>query len=242
MHKKIKLVILILLTSSVYFIYNFTNKSNITYITLGDSISLGENSYGAISYSYSDYFKDYLEKNDKLAFYDKSYTSKNKTITELYNDLLIEETMTINNPNHNIRRMLSDADIVSLSIGLNDIILEVNRENYITEYKENRIVEEIANKYKKLINEIRKYYKNTLYVIGYYENGTKYDNILKKLNEKYKNICQKNNDIFIDTTILSKNEKYFNNPNSYYPNANGYKEISKIMINEYEHNLLMQNK
>lgn len=235
MQKKIKLVILILLTSSVYFIYNMTNNSNITYIAIGDSISLGENSYGAISYSYSDYFKDYLEKNDKISLFNKTYTSKNKTITDLYNDLLIEETMTIDNPNHNIRRLLSDADIVSLSIGLNDIILEVNRENYITEYKEDRIVEEIIKKYKKLLIEIRKYYKNPLYIIGYYENNTKYDRILLKLNEKYKSICKKNNDIFIDTTILSKDEKYFDNSNSYYPNANGYKEISKIMINEYEH-------
>ncbi len=242
MHKKIKLVILILLTSSTYFIYNLTNKSNITYISLGDSISLGENSYGAISYSYSDYFKDYLDKNDKLSFYDKSYTSKNKTITDLYNDLLIEETMTINNSNHNIRRLLSDADIVSISIGLNDVILEVNRENYITDYKENRIVEEITKKYKKLITEIRKYYKNPIYVIGYYENNTKYDSILQKLNEKYKNICKKDNDIFINTNIISNEEKYFDSPSSYYPNTKGYKEIANLMINEYEHNLLIQNK
>ena len=66
MYKKLKLLTLILLSLSVYFIYNKENKNNLIYITIGDSLSLGENSYGGINYGYSDYFKDYLKKENKL--------------------------------------------------------------------------------------------------------------------------------------------------------------------------------
>ncbi|MCI8548071.1 MAG: SGNH/GDSL hydrolase family protein [Bacilli bacterium] len=234
MYKKLKLLTLILLSLSVYFIYNKENKNNLIYITIGDSLSLGENSYGGINYGYSDYFKDYLKKENKLLVYNKSYTSKTKTITELYNDLLVDEVITIDTENYNIRRLLSDADIVSISIGLNDIILEANKEKYLTEYKEDRIIKNIIDKYKILIKEIKKYYKKEIYIIGYYENNTKYDEMLKKINKKYKKLAGEQNDIFIDTEFLSNNNKYFDNPDSYYPNNLAYKEISRKIIEEYK--------
>ncbi len=234
MNKKIKIIILILLTSSIYFIYQETNNNNITYVSLGDSLSLGENSYGAISYGYSDYFKDYLQDKNILSIYNKTYTSKTKTITELYNDILVDETITIDSDNYNLRRLLSDADIISLSIGLNDLILETNTEEYLSIYKENKIVESVYDKYEKLISEIKKYYNKKIYVIGYYENNSKYDKLISKINNKYKQLCKRNNDIFIDTSFISNNSKYFDNPKSYYPNNFAYQKISKKMIDAYE--------
>lgn len=234
MHKKIKFITLIILSLSVYFIYNKENDNNRIYIALGDSLSLGENSYGGVNYGYSDYFKDYLEKNNLLQIYNKNYTSKTKTITDLYNDLLLDEVITLDTENYSIRRLLSDADIVSISIGLNDIILESSKEKYITEYKEERIIDRITDKYKTLIKEIKKYYKKKIYIIGYYKNNTRYDNLITRLNTEYKKIAKDNEDIFIDTEFMSQNEKYFDNPDSYYPNNLAYKEISKKMIKEYE--------
>lgn len=235
MKKKLKLIILLLAVSSIYIIYNLNNKNNITYISIGDSLSLGENSYGATSYGYSDYFKDYLEKNKLLSNYNKAYTSKTKAINDLYNEVLMDELITVDNNTYNLKRLLRDSEIVSLSIGLNDIIFEYNLKNgNLTTYEENRIINNIFNKYKNLIEELKKYYHYPIYVISYYENNTKYDRLIKKLNYKYKNYCEEMGDIYVDTSFISKNNLYFDNPSSYYPNNLAYKKISEKMIRLYQ--------
>lgn len=239
MKKKLKLIVLILTVASTYIIYNLNNQNNITYISLGDSLSLGENSYGATNYGYSDYFKDYLEKNNLLSIYNKTYTSKTKTISDLYKDVLLEDLTTVDNSSYNLKRLLRDSEILSLSIGLNDIIFEYNLKNTpLTDYEEDRIINKIFDNYKNLLKEIKKYYHYKIYVIGYYQANSKYDSLIKKLNIKYKNYCKEVEDIYIDTTFLSKNKIYFDNPSSYYPNNQGYKEISKKMIRLYEQNKL----
>ena len=62
MKRVIKLSILILISLSVYFIYQETNHKNIKILVLGDSLSLGINSYGIKEYGDVDYYKDYLVK------------------------------------------------------------------------------------------------------------------------------------------------------------------------------------
>ncbi len=239
MKKSLKLIILILTAASTYTIYNFTNKNNITYISIGDSLSLGENSYGATNYGYSDYFKDYLNKKDLLSTYNKSYTSKTKTISDLYKDVLLEEQTIMDKGAYNLKRMLRDSEILSISIGINDIIFEYNLKNTtLTDYEENRIIDKIFDNYKNLITEIKKFYHYQIYVIGYYENNSKYDNLIRKLNIKYQNYCKKNNDIYIDTSFLSNKKIYFDNPQSYYPNNRAYQEIAKKMIRLYNENSL----
>ncbi len=237
MKKRIKLLILILSISSIYLIYEINNKDNITYVSLGDSLSLGENSYGAATYGYSDYFKDYLEKKHLLSNYNKEYTSKTKTINDLYKDILLDELTTKDNKTYNLKRLLRDSEIISISIGLNDLIFEYNLKNhFLTDYEENRIVDNVFNNYKNLLKEIKKYYHYPVYIIGYYENNTKYDSLIRKLNKKYQNYCQKTNDFYIDTTFISKNKAYFDNPSSYYPNTEAYQQISLKMIKQYQQN------
>ena len=58
--RKLKLLTLIILSSTVFFIYNKTNYNNITYTSLGDSLAVGIDSYGQRTYSYSDYVKEYF--------------------------------------------------------------------------------------------------------------------------------------------------------------------------------------
>ena len=62
MKKVIKLVILMILSCSVYFIYQQTKNSIINITSIGDTLSMGINSYGIKEYGYIDYYKDYLTK------------------------------------------------------------------------------------------------------------------------------------------------------------------------------------
>ena len=54
MKKLLKLLLLLLLNISVYFIYNSTKNSVYTITSLGDGVSLGINSYAIDDYSYAD--------------------------------------------------------------------------------------------------------------------------------------------------------------------------------------------
>lgn len=88
MKKYKKIIILTVISLSVYFIYLVTNKNNITYISLGDSLSIGQNAYGGNSYGYTGYFSDYLRKGHNLNITTTYFNSKNKDISTLYNDIL----------------------------------------------------------------------------------------------------------------------------------------------------------
>ena len=66
MNRKTKLLILILLSLSVYFIYKNNNHKEIKITSLGDGLSLGINSYGVKEYGYLDYCKDFFKSNQRF--------------------------------------------------------------------------------------------------------------------------------------------------------------------------------
>ena len=232
MKKLTKLLVLIIISLSVIIVYKTENNNKVTYLTLGDSFSMGINSYGGVGYGYEDYFKDYLEKKGEVNFID-FYTSKNKDIKTIKNDILENNTYILDRNSLNIKKSLQVADIITISVGLNDIIYEyniINNDN-ISEYEENKIVDYVYNNFLELLNNIRLYTKRKIYIIGYPENSNKYNSLIRKLNNKYKEIPIENI-VFINTNNILSSED-FELKNSLYPNTNGYKKISKIIIEDY---------
>lgn len=236
MKKYQKMLILLLISSSIYFIYLFTNKNNLTYIAIGDSLAKGQNAYGGNSYGYTGFIKDYLSENDNLNLYTDYFSSKNKDISTLYNDILKDENIIIDNNSYNLKRLLQESDIITISIGLNDLIYEYSLKNkkYLSDYEENRIVEYVYSNYSDLIKEIRRYTKRKLYIVGYPTNNVKYQSLIKKLNKKYKDSCTKDNNVFIDSDKLLNNTSYFDQENNLFPNVKGYQLIATSIINDYK--------
>ena len=111
MKKIIKLLILIILSLSVYFIYQQTKNKTITIMAIGDGLSLGINSYGIEEYSYLNYYKDYLEEENIIL--SNNYSKK---------DLTIKETIETITNKASIKRDLREADKLFLNIGDNDLI------------------------------------------------------------------------------------------------------------------------
>ena len=222
MKRLLKLLFLIMLSLSVYDIYNKNKNTNYVVTTIGDKLSLGINSYGIKDTSYIDYYKEELLKTkDKVEIMDK-YSSPDKTIKET-----LEEIKNI----PELKRVLYDTDILILTIGYNDLLyglsLEENK-NYNTLQK---ITEEIQKNYEKLIKEIRKYYHEEIIIIGYFESNT--DDYYKNKGIELLNRELKSQEeiTYIDTTFLTKKRtKYFSNPKSYYPNREGYDAIASKII------------
>ena len=228
-----KLIVLIVLSLSVILIYKKENKNEKTYLVLGDSLSLGINSYGGITYGYDKYLKDYLEKEEKINIIN-NYTSKNKDIKSIKNDILENSTYVIDNNSYNIRKLLKESEIITLSVGINDIIYEYNITNKdkLNEYEENKIVDYVYDNFIDLLEDIRKYTQKRIYIIGYPENNKKYKRIIEKLNNKYKSMPE--GYIFIDVSKDLNNNKYFDIADSIYPNTKGYKKIANLIIKKHK--------
>ena len=233
MKRRIKLLSLLLLCTSIFFIYKITNYNNINYTVIGDGFALGIDSYGKIDYSYSDYVRDYLKENQKLKNYSKDFVEKDMTIEMLHNSILTNKKVTYKNKNNNIKQILNETKFLTLTIGLNDLIYKMSLTSKLTIDDLDIIIEEIEISFNELINEIKKYYPHQIYVIGYYDidkNNELLKTAIKKLNEIYKN---NENVIYISTYEISENSDIFiTNPRSYYPNYKGYQVISKKIIDK----------
>ena len=222
MNRKIKLLILLILSMSVYFIYQKTKNSTYRITSIGDNISIGINSYGIKEYSYIDYYKDYIMKEKNKVLLNNKYSNQYITINSILEK--IKNTQSI-------KKDLYDTNILILTIGYNDLVYNLSIDNNINEYKLNIILNKISKDYNNLINEIRKYYKEKIIVVGYYK-ANKEDVYLNIGLQRLNNILKNNEEIiYIDTyNLLNNNRKYFSNPKSIYPNRKGYIEISNKII------------
>ena len=222
MKKIFKLLFLIFIIISVFFIYIKTKDSKYTILSLGDNLSLGIDSYGIKGPSYIDFYKNYILKKKETVIKNDQYSRKDLTINTLLQEL---------KENNNLKKDLSSANILILTVGYNDLIYKINLNENINSDILKKEVQEIQKDYLNLLKEIRKYYKNKIVVIGYFaSNKTDYyiNTGIKELN---KTLQSAKNITYIDTyDLLKPKRKYFSNKNSYYPNLQGYLRISKKII------------
>lgn len=231
MKRTIKLIILIAMSLSVYFIYNKKEGEKINYVSIGDGFSLGLNSYQEPSYGYNDYLKDYLKNNNLLNSYNK-FSYEEMMTTDLKKDILINIHQ---NSGKSIKEVLREADLLTISVGINDFIYKINTNYIYNSKKMDKVLTKIVDNLNSSMKEIRKYYKKDIYIVGYYnfypQNSVERTK-LNQLNRKIKSYCKKHNIIFVDNSNLNNNlTNYLENPNSIYPNINGYKEIFNNIIN-----------
>lgn len=231
--KHIKLIIFILVCLSIFLIYKANNKNNLNYTVIGDGFSVGIDSYGIIDYGYSDYIKEYLEKNSKLNRYIKSFSYQSLSIESLYDQILANKKIRIKNEDINIRKTLRESNILTISIGLNDLLYHININQKQNIYNMNKILEEIEINFNNLITEIKKYYPKEIYIMGYYNVNPENEYLnqaIKKLNKIYED---NENIIYIPTyELFEKNTIFRSNPNNIYPNRLGYQAIADEFISK----------
>jgi hypothetical protein len=231
--KHYKLLISILVCLLVFVIFKENNKNNQNYLSLGDGFALGKDSYGQVDYGYSDYLKDYLQENEYLNRYIKSFSEETMSISELKSKIIVNKKINIGNQELNLKQTLRESTILTLSIGLNDLIYQMSIADNLTDSKLDKIITNIEKDFNSLIIELKKYYRYDIYVIGYYNiNPTNYFLTIgiKKLNNIYKN----NKDIiYIDIYEDFQNNKNFRSrKQNIYPNRHGYQAISNKIIDK----------
>ena len=219
--KKILTIIIVLL--AVFLIYLGFKDKEIYYFSMGDSIANGINYYNAKDYGYADYVKDSLE----IKKYE-SFTNNNKRSIDFVKD--IEDNIKINGKN--IQNILIKANIITLSVGMNDLFSNVTFNNYFSVNDLYMKFEEVMVDLENLFKLLRTYSKEDIIYIGIYnclkENGL--DEFFIYANEQLKKLCDNYKITYLDIYNEFNDSTYFDNPNSYFPNKAGYKLISSKII------------
>ena len=215
-----KLLVLIILSLSVYFIYQKTDNSNYQVLNISDNFSMDINK----SKKYIDYYQKHLLKENKKVIINNNYSSNNQSI---YNILSIIKN------NSKIKAELLNADQIIINLGYNDLLYNIAIEDKMNEKRLNKVIKRINNNYNNLIKEIKRYYHKPIIVIGYYKvniNNKYIDQGIIKLNK----VLKDNQDInYIDTYYLLNNKnKYFIKPNNNYINNKANYTISKKIISK----------
>lgn len=226
--KKVFLILTLFL--SCYFIYTKTEGNKKNYLVIGDSLSKGINEYGISSYGYSDFIKDYLEENKLLKNYDQTFTNIDYKTSDILNILKYNQTKN----NQNLNRLVKEADIITISLGIQEIYYKLNNNNQnIYTYIDNMI-----NDYDQILKYINHFTHKKVYILGYYNTSKTNNDIFNYANYKLEELTKKYNYDYIDLSqILNNNPTYINQINSnYMPNIKGYQKISQIIVEKIKNN------
>lgn len=222
-----KIIFILILFLTCYFIHIKTKDNKIYYMSLGDAISYGSTPYTEKGYGYSDYLKDYLKENNRLEGYNKIFAKKDYRITDLINSLDTNKSISIDNKTITINQLISKSDIITLSIGMNELYYKLMLDNdNIYDYI-NTMMEDITT----LFNKINKLNHRKILVLNYYNITNKNQDIFNYANIRLKQITETNGFEYVDIAkYLNNNPKFFINTTNFIPNNEGYYQIYQIIV------------
>lgn len=227
MLKKLLLCLMLIL---IFLIGINVKDNNITYISIGDGLSKGMNYNNFESIGYSDYLYNYFKKDNNVKLYTKDFSNENNRITDLIDDINNNISTTIDNKKIYIQNAVKNADILTISIGMNEILYKYsNHENngYMYSY-----IDECISDMDKLLKIITKLNKNNIFLLGFYNptDDLELDDFIKYTNNKISILCNKYKINYIDTyDIFNNNKHMIYSKNNYYPNQDGYKLIANAV-------------
>jgi len=213
---KKKIIIIALLGAILsIIIYINTRNNKINMVALGDGIALGMTPYNIEGYSYNDYIKEEYVNNSIIKNY-YEIANFGKTVKELIYEIKENGYILKNDKKIEIQRAINEADILTVSIGMDEL-----SEDKITK----SIIKEYEKDIKELLNLIKKINHNKVIILGLYTIKKEEQLNIAKLNAIIRDAAITNNFNFIDINDILTEEKYYFNNESYYINYLGHKEI-----------------
>lgn len=232
-----KILALGVLLLGIFLIYLSTLDLKVYFLSLGDEISQGMNVYNKKDYNYNDYIKEYLENKKVLETYVNLYFHDNIRTTDLTNYIEDNKEIEIDGKSKSIKNALIKADLVTLSIGINDIVPKLLLKNNYTKEEIYNYLDEYLKDLENLFKMVRQYCKEDIVFIGYYNifNDNSYNEYFEYLNKKAKNISQNYEISYIDTIDSITGNKINNN---FYPTKEGHIYIGDEIIKVIDEKIL----
>lgn len=230
--RKIIIIFSVIITLT-FIIYKANANNLIDYMSIGDSFDLGINSYGNNTYSYRDYLKNYLNNNNLLHNTSFYYSKTNYKIEELLNDIKINKEIIYNDKTYNIKKELREADLITIAIGLDELISIIETDNITSDIYIK--VDKFIKNMEELVNNIQKISSSNIILIGYYNPYSNSNKELERLfayiNDKYYAIAKKYKITYIDIYKII-NQNYLPNSKDYHLNSKGYLKVASKIIEE----------
>ena len=221
MKKRIIMVVILGAFLSIV-IYFFTRNDEVTLVSLGDGLSLGMTPYGIEGISFNDYLMSDYKIEKKLKNYLSFFSEERKTVKELIYEIKDNKTVIYKDKRLEIQRVISEADILTLAIGMDELSsIKITR----------NIKEEFIYQYQELLDLLRKLNQNKIVIISLYAWGNNDFLTIEKINAQLRDMAITRGIIFIDVNKMFMTEEYYLVKNSYYINYLGhhliYEEIKK---------------
>lgn len=243
MKRRYKLLIGFIITGIILItIFFITRDKKVYYLSLGDSLAAGQTPNNSIGKSYSDYISEYLSDKGVLEFYTKKFAKSGYRSIDLLNDLKENKKIKVNGKEITIKHALIKADVVTLSIGSNDLFYKLNLANSfdLNEFDDiYTYVDESISDIDKLLYELRKSCKEEIMVFGFYNPFTNFSTSLANTvepviiyaNEKMKALIKKYDMTYVDIhdTFLA-NDNYLPSKLEIHPTIEGYRAMSEKAI------------
>lgn len=238
-------LVLALILFIVFVIYLSHIDKKVYYVALGDYQALGLTNEGIITYGYTDYLKDSLKKENKLETYIIGYAKDNARITDIIHDIEQNKKIQINDKTQTLKNALIKADLVTLSVGMNDLFYKIGVNPDLQTLNYNEVyyhVDEMMEDLEQLFELLREYCKEDIIMTGFY-NPIDISN--EKLNEilVYANARLEETADMYQISIVSINS-FFEDRNgqiqSIYPSKEEYQKISET-INEMMYKTLLKD-
>lgn len=243
MKRRYKLLIGFFITGIILVsIFFLTRDKTVYYLSLGDSLAAGQTPNNTIEESYGDYVADYLKDKEVLEFYTKKFAKSGYRSIDLLNDLKENKEVSVDGKKISIKHALIKADIVTLSIGSNDLFYKLNLGNEFDMNEFDDIytyVDEAISDVDKLLYELRKACKEQIMVFGFYNPFTNFSSSLATTvepviiyaNDKMETLVRKYNMTYVDIhdTFLANND-YLPTTLEIHPTKSGYKAMAKKVI------------
>jgi len=233
-----KILIAVIIVLSVLLIYLGFKDEEIYYFSIGDYLSRGITPYGNNDYGYSDYIKDYISDNDKLETY-VNYSKKNLRTIDLIKDIEDNVKIEVDGKSKTIQNGLIKADLVTLSIGMNDLLDNVKFDNDFSINDLYDKFEEVLVDYEKLFELLREYCKEEIVLIGLYNSlgNESLNEFFEYANQKLYNLSNSYDIKYVNIYEDFKNSEYFDN-SRIYPNKLGYELIYRKVIDTIDENVI----
>ena len=210
-----KIIFSIITFVVVFLIYYFNISEKTYYVSIGDYLAYGINNFDKVDNNYSNNIKEHYKKI--LDNYVNFSSTDDYRVNDLINDINYNKEIRYNNKEYKIQNLLIKANLMTISIGMNDLIY---KKNIDYDYVDN-LLKDIDE----LLILIRKYNKDKIYFLSFY-NSINNKELIEYSNKKLKKICEKNKINFVDISNLNK---YI--IENMYPTNDGYTYITEQILN-----------